>query len=81
MNSPGPCAGDDTTCGRCGYPTRRPPTPPEQKIRIRLDDDTRPIWEAAKQAADEVAKWPAWKANECRCTPEELSAFMAEIIT
>jgi len=76
----GPCSGWPT-CGRCGYPARRPPTPPEQKIKIRLDDpQVRKVWETAKRAATEVAMWPDWKANECRCTPEELSAFMASIM-
>lgn len=33
-------------------------------IGLTLDDETRPIWEAAQRAAAEVAAWPAWKHNE-----------------
>lgn len=35
------------------------------KLKIRIDDDeTRALWEAAKQARAEVESWPAWKRNE-----------------
>lgn len=54
------------------------------KLPLILDDETRPIWEAAQRAAAEVAAWPAWKHTEqpadddccvgdrsrCRCAPE-----------
>lgn len=64
-------AADDRTCSRCGHPARRAPTPPEQKIMVKLDDETRPIFESAERAAAEVASWPDWKANECRCPTED----------
>ena len=35
-----------------------------EKLPMTLDDETRPIWEAAQRAAAEVAAWPAWKHNK-----------------
>lgn len=34
------------------------------RLETVIDDETRPLLEAAKRAAAEVANWPAWKRNE-----------------
>ena len=34
------------------------------KLPLILDDETRPIWNAALRARDEVAAWPDWKHTE-----------------
>jgi hypothetical protein len=33
------------------------------RIPLIIDDETRPVWEAAKAAAREVASWPARRAR------------------
>ena len=53
-------------CTKCGYPVRAPM--PAFKIKLDTSDpEVRRVFECAKRTAAEVAKWPAWKANECRC--------------
>lgn len=34
------------------------------RIAVVIDAETRPLWETAKRAAQEVAAWPAWKHTE-----------------
>ena len=36
----------------------------EPKVKLKLDDETRPTWEAVQRAKAEVADWPAWKRGE-----------------
>lgn len=56
-------------CPKCRYPVRVKPSPPA--VKICLDDpEVRATYEAALRARDEVASWPNWKANECRCSTE-----------
>lgn len=38
------------------------------KLRIILDDETRPVLEALARAGREVANWPAWKRGEPPCS-------------
>lgn len=45
-------------------PRTEPTAVNDTKLRIILDEETRPLWETAKRAAAEVASWPAWKRNE-----------------
>lgn len=33
-------------------------------IKIKLNDETRPVWETAQAAKAEVASWPAWKRGD-----------------
>jgi hypothetical protein len=46
------------------------------KLKIRIDDEeTRALWETAKQAKAEVASWPAWKRGEVTpCVPADTCA-------
>lgn len=48
-----------------------------QRIPIVIDDETRPLWEAAQRAAAEVAAWPAWKHNESSRTDHDDDALTA----
>lgn len=58
------------TCTDCGYPL---PTvvPPDQRIRLKpraeLDEHTLAVLASMERTRAEVALWPDWKANECRC--------------
>lgn len=55
---------------------------PVPKLGILVDDpETRAIWEAANQAAREVASWPAWKRGESpQVSRREEILRMSEII-
>lgn len=46
------------------------------KIKIRLDAQTRPVWETALAAKAEVASWPAWKRG-CVCAGEQYISKIA----
>lgn len=37
---------------------------PKQKLKLILDEYTRPIWEAILRAKKEVESWPKWKRGE-----------------
>ena len=56
--------GPHVVCVSGRPPARLALTPAPEKIQIQLDDETRPVWEAAQAAKAEVESWPAWKRGE-----------------